>query len=340
MATAATWAGYSVAIAPLMERYSASRISAVVLGARLDRDRRVRRTARRSTRTTRSAGRSGPCSSSQRSARSCVTNILWFRSIHRIGASRATLVANLNPFLAAVFALVLLDERMTLIQVAGGALIAGGILLARRRAPAPAVGVTSAPCPSTTSCPSRAGTTSSCGSETRSRRRTSTSTRSASRAVAYGGPETGLRDRASYVLEQGEIRLVLSSGLGPTARSPASPARTATAPRTSRSGSPTPATRTARRSRAARSGVVEPHWVEDEHGRVELATIATYGENVHTFVEPRRLLRPVPAGLRLAPRRTARARTASACARSTTWSATSSSAGWTTGSSSTSASSG
>ena len=34
MATAATWAGYSVAIAPLMERYSASRISAVVLVAR------------------------------------------------------------------------------------------------------------------------------------------------------------------------------------------------------------------------------------------------------------------------------------------------------------------
>jgi drug/metabolite transporter (DMT)-like permease len=66
-----------------------------------------------------------------------LTNILWFRSLHRIGASRATLVANLNPFLAAVFALVLLDEAMTIIQVAGGALIAGGILLARRRTPVP-----------------------------------------------------------------------------------------------------------------------------------------------------------------------------------------------------------
>ena len=31
--------------------------------------------------------------------------------------------------------------------------------------------------------------------------------------VAYAGPETGLRDRASYVLEQGEIRLVVTSGL-------------------------------------------------------------------------------------------------------------------------------
>ena len=31
-------------------------------------------------------------------------------------------------------------------------------------------------------------------------------------------------------------------------------------------------------------GIAEPHWVEDDHGRVELATIGTYGDNVHTFV--------------------------------------------------------
>src|SRR6059058_2914881 len=31
--------------------------------------------------------------------------------------------------------------------------------------------------------------------------------------VAYAGPETGVRDRASYLLEQGEIRFVLTSGL-------------------------------------------------------------------------------------------------------------------------------
>ena len=31
-------------------------------------------------------------------------------------------------------------------------------------------------------------------------------------------------------------------------------------------------------------GVREPEWIEDEYGRVELASIATYGEVVHTFV--------------------------------------------------------
>jgi drug/metabolite transporter (DMT)-like permease len=67
-----------------------------------------------------------------------LTNVLWFRSLHKIGASRATLAANLQPFVAAVFALILLSERMTLLQVVGGILIGGGILTARRRPPVPA----------------------------------------------------------------------------------------------------------------------------------------------------------------------------------------------------------
>src|SRR5437870_1297362 len=33
--------------------------------------------------------------------------------------------------------------------------------------------------------------------------------------VGYRGPETGTRDRVSYVLEQGRVRLVLTAGLGP-----------------------------------------------------------------------------------------------------------------------------
>jgi drug/metabolite transporter (DMT)-like permease len=62
-----------------------------------------------------------------------VTTVLWYRTLDRIGAARATLAANLHPFVAAVFALVLLSETMTLVQVAGGVLIAVGIMLARAR---------------------------------------------------------------------------------------------------------------------------------------------------------------------------------------------------------------
>src|SRR5579862_3704039 len=33
--------------------------------------------------------------------------------------------------------------------------------------------------------------------------------------VAYAGPETGVADRASYVLAQGDVRFVVTAGLGP-----------------------------------------------------------------------------------------------------------------------------
>jgi drug/metabolite transporter (DMT)-like permease len=62
-----------------------------------------------------------------------VTNVLWFRSLDRIGPARATLATNLQPFVAALFAVVLLSETLTALQAAGGVLIAAGILVARRR---------------------------------------------------------------------------------------------------------------------------------------------------------------------------------------------------------------
>jgi drug/metabolite transporter (DMT)-like permease len=132
VAAGATWAGYSVAIAPLMERYSASRISAVVLSLAwvlialvglpqtADQDYALGWEVWSLV----VFATLGPL---------VLTNVLWFRSLHRIGASRATLVANLQPFVAAVFALVLLSEKMTLLQILGGILIGSGILVARRR---------------------------------------------------------------------------------------------------------------------------------------------------------------------------------------------------------------
>jgi drug/metabolite transporter (DMT)-like permease len=132
VATAATWAAYSVAIAPLMSRYSPYRISALVLS--------LGWVLIAVTGASQTAGQDvhlgpkvwlllvfatlGPL---------VTTNILWFRSLDRIGPARATLAANLNPFVAALFAVVLLSESMSLLQVLGGGLIGLGIVLARRR---------------------------------------------------------------------------------------------------------------------------------------------------------------------------------------------------------------
>jgi drug/metabolite transporter, DME family len=130
--TAATWAAYSVAIAPLMQRYSPVRISAVVLPIgwvpmALTGWPQVHSQNWNLTPAVWSLlvfATLGPL---------VLTNLLWFRTIQQIGPSQATLAANLQPFVAALFAVVLLSERLTAVQVVGGVLIALGIVVARRR---------------------------------------------------------------------------------------------------------------------------------------------------------------------------------------------------------------
>jgi drug/metabolite transporter (DMT)-like permease len=134
--TAATWALYSVAVAPLMRRYSPYRVSAVVLslgwvgiatiGARQVSNQDFHLGWKVWALIV--AATLGPL---------VLTNVLWFKTLHRIGPARATLAVNLQPFVAAVFAVVLLDEQMTVVQVAGGLLVGVGILLAQRRRPTP-----------------------------------------------------------------------------------------------------------------------------------------------------------------------------------------------------------
>jgi len=132
--TAATWAVYSILITPLMQRYSPSRISAVVLPLSwvgialigLPQTRSQDWQLGWQVWVLLVFATLGPL---------VVTNILWFRSLDRIGASRATLATNLQPFVAALFAVVLLGERIDVVQVVGGLLIAAGILAARRRSP-------------------------------------------------------------------------------------------------------------------------------------------------------------------------------------------------------------
>ena len=104
------------------------------------------------------------------------------------------------------------------------------------------------------------------------------------RRTAYAGPETGVRDRASYVLEQGDIRFVLTSGLREDSEVGQFAARHGDGAKdiALQVPSASDAYRTAV-ERGAR-GVAEPHWADDDYGRVELASIATYGEVIHTFV--------------------------------------------------------
>jgi 4-hydroxyphenylpyruvate dioxygenase len=103
--------------------------------------------------------------------------------------------------------------------------------------------------------------------------------------TAYAGPETGVRDRASYVLEQGEIRVVLTSPIREEHEITRHQAKHGDGVRDIALTVPD-ATEAYRQAvqRGAR-GVSEPTKVEDDFGTIETAAIATYGDTIHTFVD-------------------------------------------------------
>ena len=103
--------------------------------------------------------------------------------------------------------------------------------------------------------------------------------------LAYAGPETGVRDRSSYVLQQGKIRLILTTALksdheiaehvkkhGDGVKILAlwvDDAYSAFEETTKRGAKP----------------YMEPKTLTDDHGEVKVSGIYTYGETVHMFIE-------------------------------------------------------
>lgn len=118
--------------------------------------------------------------------------------------------------------------------------------------------------------------------------------------IAYAGPETGVRDRTSYVLRQGKITFVLTTSL--TANSEISEhvkihgdgvkvlalwvddAARSFMETTSRGADP----------------VMKPTTSKDENGEVVMASIKTYGDTVHTFVERKNYKGPFLPGYKKA----------------------------------------
>jgi 4-hydroxyphenylpyruvate dioxygenase len=104
-------------------------------------------------------------------------------------------------------------------------------------------------------------------------------------SLAYAGPETGVRDIASYVLKQGKIRLILTTALKsdhPIAEHVkkhgdgvkilalwVDDAYSAFEETTKRGAKP----------------YLEPQTLTDEHGEIKMSGIYTYGETIHMFIE-------------------------------------------------------
>src|SRR3954451_21745910 len=103
------------------------------------------------------------------------------------------------------------------------------------------------------------------------------------REIAYAGLETGTRDHVSHVLRQGRITLVLTGTLGSQTQIAAHHHRHGDGVKVIALSVPDAdhAYKTALKHGA--TGVTEPRTISDHDGSVKLASIATYGETVHTF---------------------------------------------------------
>ncbi|CAN5476787.1 4-hydroxyphenylpyruvate dioxygenase [soil metagenome] len=103
--------------------------------------------------------------------------------------------------------------------------------------------------------------------------------------VAYAGPETGVRDRASYVLQQGKVRFVLTTAMHPDHEITHHVAKHGDGVKVlalwvddaEKAFFET-------MSRGARAHT-SPQVLSDEFGEVKISAIHTYGETIHKFVE-------------------------------------------------------
>jgi 4-hydroxyphenylpyruvate dioxygenase len=139
--------------------------------------------------------------------------------------------------------------------------------------------------------------------------------------IAYAGLETGVRDHTSIALQQGNIRLVITSALAPgeanqaqigrnTSSSPASSTAFAISEhvRLHGDGVKDVAFRVESAEQAyceatkrGAKGVQEPTELHDDSGSVKLASIAVYGDTTHTFVERQNYKGPFLPGFRALP---------------------------------------
>ncbi len=103
--------------------------------------------------------------------------------------------------------------------------------------------------------------------------------------IGFRGLETGHRDLTSYLLQQGKIRLVLTAPL---------PGNSAIAAHVQKHGDgirdialwvDDARAAFAETIERGAEAVAHPYVLTDEHGEVVLASIRTYGDTIHTFVE-------------------------------------------------------
>lgn len=134
LVSSATWASYSCALVPLSRVYSPYRLSAVLTlvgSVPLLASAALQLWGQDWA----AVGIGGWLAFAYALLPSYVlSNLVWFRTIGLVGAPRAALYINLEPFLGALFAVLLLSEHIGALEAVGGAVTAGALVLLPRGA--------------------------------------------------------------------------------------------------------------------------------------------------------------------------------------------------------------
>lgn len=114
--------------------------------------------------------------------------------------------------------------------------------------------------------------------------------------VAYSGPENGQRDHKSFVLKSGSIRFVVNGAVSPDSPLIEHHAKHGDGVVDISLEVPDVDKCVAQAKAAGARVVREAEDVTDEHGTVRIASIATYGDTVHTLVDRSRYTGPYLPG--------------------------------------------
>jgi 4-hydroxyphenylpyruvate dioxygenase len=103
--------------------------------------------------------------------------------------------------------------------------------------------------------------------------------------VAYRGPETGTRDRVSYVVQQGKIRFVLTTPLSPNGPIADHIQRHGDGVHEIALWVDDAEAAYRETTRRGAQGLQEPAAFDDPDGGVRTSSIAAYGDTIHAFIE-------------------------------------------------------
>jgi 4-hydroxyphenylpyruvate dioxygenase len=119
------------------------------------------------------------------------------------------------------------------------------------------------------------------------------------RVTAYAGPETKVRDRASWLCEQGDVRYVFTGGMGPESDIVRHVHDHGDGVKDVALRVPDAADAWEQATKRGAQSVLEPTVDEDEHGKVVRASIKAYGETLHSFIERENYSGPFLPGYRV-----------------------------------------